>query len=152
MTRAVRLPLQGQPTPGETPVSARWCEQALSMAAWAPPVSIPLGTGGHTGSSPLDCHSNTTRPVEEVRQTAGWMARRRLVGRHRGRHRGSHRERHRGPSRVPRTARSRPRWRSVGRQIHGSLCGSLHGSLQTPVLPTQRSARRWPQAAPPASR
>jgi hypothetical protein len=130
--------------------------QALSMAAWAPPVSIPLGTVGHRGSSPPDCHSNTTSPVEEVLQTAGWMARRRLAGRHTGRHRDSHTV----PSRVPRTAQPRPRWQSVDRQTHGSLCGnlrgslcgSLRGSLQTPVLPTHSSTQRWPQAAPPASR
>lgn len=126
--------------------------QALSMAAWAPLVSIPLGTVGHRGSSPPDCHSNTKSPVEEVLQTAGWMALRRLAGRHTGRHRDSHTV----PSRVPRTAPPRPRWQSVDRQTHESLCGNLRGSLcgslQTPVLPTHSSTQRWPQAAPPASR
>ncbi len=43
--RGVRVPLEGHPTAVETSVRSRVRGQVLSMAAWAPPVSIPLGQG-----------------------------------------------------------------------------------------------------------
>src|SRR5215471_19870237 len=70
----VRVPLHGPATPVETPVGACWRAPALSSVAGAPPVAIPLGTAGHTGSSPSDSHNNTPRPVAVVRPLAGWRA------------------------------------------------------------------------------
>ena len=71
------------------------------MAAWGPPVAIPLDIAARRGNILVGCHSNTKRLMEGAERTPGVrvgyrpgsMGRRPLEGTHS--YRGSHRGRHR---------------------------------------------------------
>jgi hypothetical protein len=127
-------------------------EHMRLMAAWGLLRAIPLDIAARRDNTPVDCYSNTKRPMEEAGQwpvlrvahKLGWMARRRLAGRHRDRHRDSHRV----PSMAPRTAQARSRCRSVGLQTHGGT-----RDLRTHARhPTHALLPRLRRAASPTQR
>jgi hypothetical protein len=127
-------------------VISRLREHMRLMAAWGLLPAIPLDIAARRDNTPVDCHSNTKRPMEEAGQRPvlrvahrlGWMARRRRAGRHRGRHR--------VPNMAPRTVRSR--WRSAGLQTHGGT-----RDLRTHARhPTHALLPRLRRAAPPTQR
>jgi hypothetical protein len=133
-------------------VISRLREHMRLMAAWGLLRAIPLDIAARRDNTPVDCYSNTKRPMEEAGQwpvlrvahKLGWMARRRLAGRHRDRHRDSHRV----PSMAPRTAQARSRCRFVGRQTHGGT-----RDLRTHARhPTHALLPRLRRAAPPTQR
>jgi len=137
-------------------VISRVREHIWLMAAWGLLRAIPLDIAARRDNTPLGCHSNTKRPVEEAGQwpvlkvahRLGWMARRRLAGRHRGKHRDSHRV----PNMAPRTVRSR--WRSVGLQTRGGtrdLRTHAHRPTYALLPRLRRAAPPTPRCFPPTS-
>jgi hypothetical protein len=96
------------------------------MAAWGPRLAIPLDIAARRGNTPVGCHSNTKRLLEEAERTLGVrvgyrpgsMGRRPPAGTHS--HRGSHRHRvssirpSMAPNTAPSMARGRCRCQPVG--------------------------------------
>jgi hypothetical protein len=113
-----------QPTPFSPTAQSPGRVPLLSMVAWGSPASTLLDIAARRDNTPVGCHSNTKRPMEEAERTPGvrvgyrpgLMGRRPLVGTHT--HRGSHRGRHKTPSMapntVPRMARCRCRSQPKG--------------------------------------
>jgi hypothetical protein len=122
------------------------------MAAWGRLVAIPLDIAARRGNTPVGCHSNTTRLMEEAERTPGVrvgyrpgsMGRQPPAGTHS--HRGSHRHRVSSipPSMAPNTAPIMARRR----------CRYQPGGLPTTRFHATRPAThtlvpRCPRVAPP---
>jgi hypothetical protein len=151
-------------------IGAGTCSLGL-MAAWGPRLAIPLDIAARRGNTPVGCHSNTKRLLEEAERTPGVrvgyrlgsMGQQPLAGTHS--HRGSHRHRvssirpSMAPNTAPSMARGRCRYppeglptirphaiRPRGLRLHATRPRGLrlHARPATPAL-----APRLPRAAPP---